>query len=290
MDITAIGPTRLIPPASLQAVICLLLWVLARSLEDLVGPDVDLVAGLRGLEALAEAEVGEAGPAESGNVIILWCKTVVDRYDMSLYQPESTSIKVVLRKMGGKAMKKGVSAFLVIAVIAVVIVGWVISTYNALVQQNEFIDGQWAQVENQLQRRYDLIPNLVNTVKGYAQHEEGVFTAIADARAKLNQAATPEERTVASNEVESALARLLVIVENYPELKADAQFTRLMDELSAAENRIAVERLRFNEQVKVYNTKVKQFPAVLIARIMGFGPRTYFEMAEGAAEAPKVEF
>ncbi len=187
-------------------------------------------------------------------------------------------------------MKKGVSVFLILVVIAVVIVGWVVSTYNGLVKQNELIDGQWAQVENQLQRRYDLIPNLVSTVKGYAQHEEEVFTAIADARAKLNQASTAEERVSATNEVESALARLLVIVENYPELKADAQFTRLMDELSGTENRIAVGRLRFNEQVKVYNTKVKQFPVVLIARMMGFGPRTYFEMAEGAAEAPHVEF
>ncbi len=187
-------------------------------------------------------------------------------------------------------MKKGISGFLVVVAVIVILGGWLVSTYNGLVKQNELIDGQWAQVENQLQRRHDLIPNLVSTVKGYAQHEEGVFTAIADARARLNQAATAEERTAASNEIESALARLLVIVENYPELKADAQFIRLMDELSGTETRIAVERLRFNEQVKVYNTKVKQFPAVLIARLMGFSPRTYFEMAEGAAEAPMVEF
>ena len=140
---------------------------------------------------------------------------------------------------------------------------WLASTYNGLVKQNELIDGQWAQVENQLQRRHDLIPNLVSTVKGYAKHEEDVFTAIADARAKLNQASTVEERVEARNEVESALARLLVIVENYPELKADTQFNKLMDELSGAENRISVERLRFNEQVKAYNTKVKQFPTAV---------------------------
>jgi LemA protein len=172
----------------------------------------------------------------------------------------------------------------------VVLGGWLASTYNGLVKQNELIDGQWAQVENQLQRRHDLIPNLVSTAKGYAKHEEEVFTSIANARAKLNQASTVEERVEASNEVESALARLLVIVENYPELKADAQFTRLMDELSGTENRISVERVRFNDQVKVYNTKVKQFPTVIIARIMGFGPRAYFEMNPAAAEAPKVEF
>lgn len=189
-----------------------------------------------------------------------------------------------------KLMKKGITGLVVVLVLVVLIGGWFVSTYNGLVRQTEAIDGQWAQVENQLQRRYDLIPNLVATVKGYAQHEEEVFTAIADARARLNQAVTPEDRAAASNEVESALARLLVIVENYPELKADAQFIRLMDELSGTETRIAVERLRFNEQVRLYNTKIRQFPAVLIARLMGFEPRTYFEMAEGAEEAPKVEF
>ncbi|MGI6163218.1 MAG: LemA family protein [Bacillota bacterium] len=187
-------------------------------------------------------------------------------------------------------MKKGISGFLVLLAVVVVLGGWLASTYNGLVKENELVDGQWAQVESKLQRRHDLIPNLVNTVKGYAQHEEGVFTAIADARARLNQASTVEERVEASNEIESALARLLVIVENYPELKADAQFTRLTDEISGSENRIDVERSRFNDQVKAYNMKVKQFPTVIIARIMGFGPRAYFEMNPAAAEAPKVEF
>lgn len=197
----------------------------------------------------------------------------------------------MVRIMGGKGkMKKGISGFLVLLAVVVVLVGWLASTYNGLVKENELVDGQWAQVESKLQRRHDLIPNLVNTVKGYAQHEEGVFTAIADARAKLNQASTVEERVEASNEIESALARLLVIVENYPELKADAQFTRLTDEISGSENRIDVERSRFNDQVKAYNMKVKQFPTVIIARIMGFGPRAYFEMNPAAAEAPKVEF
>ena len=191
---------------------------------------------------------------------------------------------------GGNGYEESTITLLVVLGLVVVIGAWLVSTYNGLVKQSEAIDGQWAQVENQLQRRHDLIPNLVATVKGYAQHEEEVFTAIADARARLNQAVTPEERTAASNEIESALARLLVIVENYPELKADAQFIRLMDELSGTETRIAVERLRFNEQVRVYNTRIKQFPAVVIARLMGFGPRTYFEMAEGAEEAPSVEF
>ena len=120
----------------------------------------------------------------------------------------------MVRIMGGKGkMKKGISGFLVLLAVVVVLGGWLASTYNGLVKENELVDGQWAQVESKLQRRHDLIPNLVNTVKGYAQHEEGVFTAIADARARLNQASTVEERVEASNEIESALARLLVIVE-----------------------------------------------------------------------------
>ncbi len=164
-------------------------------------------------------------------------------------------------------MKKGSAVWLVVVALVVVVAVWAVSTYNGLVKQEELIDSQWAQVENQLQRRYDLIPNLVNTVKGYATHEEEVFTAIADARARLNQAATVDEKVEASNELESGLARLLVIIENYPELKADTQFIRLMDELSGTENRISVERMRFNEQVKDYNTKIRQFPTVLVAKI-----------------------
>ncbi len=187
-------------------------------------------------------------------------------------------------------MKRQISGVWIAVAVIAILGFWIVSTYNGLVKQNEIIDGQWAQVENQLQRRHDLIPNLVNTVKGYVQHEEGVFTAIADARSKLSGAATVEERTAASNEIESGLARLLAIAENYPELKADGQFNRLMDELSGTETRIAVERLRFNEGVKEYNTRVKQVPTVLVAKLMGFGPRIYFEIAEEVAETPIVEF
>lgn len=187
-------------------------------------------------------------------------------------------------------MKKGYLVLLVIVGMLVLLAGWVGSTYNSLVRDNESVDGQWAQVENQLQRRNDLIPNLVATVKGYAQHEEDVFRAIADARAKLGQASTVDAKAQAAGELQSALSRLLVIVERYPELKADAQFQRLMDELAGTENRLAVERMRYNEIVRVYNAKVKQFPTVFIARMFGFGPRAYFEVAPGAEQVPKVDF
>lgn len=187
-------------------------------------------------------------------------------------------------------MKKSIRNGLIVLGVIVLLGIWGASSYNSLVRDSEAIDGQWAQVENQLQRRNDLIPNLEATVKGYIQHEEGVFTAIANARAKLNQAATVDEKAKAAGELESALARLLVIVERYPELKADTQFQRLMDELAGTENRLAVERMRFNELVKVFNTRVKQFPMVIFARLAGFTPRTYFEVAPGAEEVPKINF
>lgn len=164
------------------------------------------------------------------------------------------------------------------------------STYNRLVAMDEAVTGQWAQVENQLQRRYELIPNLVETVRGYAAHEEEIFTAVAEARTRLAGAATPEEQVAAANQVESALGRLLVIVENYPDLKADQQFRQLMDELAGTENRIAVERQRFNELVRDYNTVIRRMPMAVIARLMGFGPKEYFEAAPGAETAPQVEF
>jgi LemA protein len=162
--------------------------------------------------------------------------------------------------------------------------------YNSLVQQKEAIDAQWAQVENQLQRRNDLIPNLVEVTKGYAKHEEGIFTAVADARAKLIGAGTREQKIEASNEVSGALSRLLALSEAYPNLKADAQFARLSDELAGTENRIATERRRYNEEVKTYNTSIKQIPTVVFAGCMGFKPADYFEVPESAKAVPKVQF
>src|SRR5947209_12817177 len=134
-------------------------------------------------------------------------------------------------------------------------------SYNKFVGQEEAVKAQWAQVQNQLQRRNDLIPNLVETVKGYAQHEEGVYKDIADARSRLLAAKSPEETIQAANQQTTALGRLLAVVENYPQLKANEQFNRLMDELSGTENRLAVERMRYNQRVQEYNTARRQFPA-----------------------------
>src|SRR5215212_751751 len=163
-------------------------------------------------------------------------------------------------------------------------------SYNKFVGQEEAIKSQWAQVENQLQRRNDLIPNLVETVKGYAQHEEGVFKEIADARSRLLAAKSPEETIAAANQQTSALGRLLAVVENYPQLRANEQFNRLMDELSGTENRIAVERMRYNEAIQAYNTSRRQFPANLTAKMFSFKEYPFFEAPAEAKVAPKVSF
>src|SRR5262252_9084667 len=163
-------------------------------------------------------------------------------------------------------------------------------SYNKFVGQEEAIKSQWAQVENQLQRRNDLIPNLVETVKGYAQHEEGVFKDIAEARSRLLAAKTPEESIQAANQQTSALGRLLAVAENYPQLKANEQFNRLMDELSGTENRLAVERMRYNEKVQAYNSARRQFPANVTAKVFGFKEYPYFQVPPDAKQVPKVNF
>ena len=163
-------------------------------------------------------------------------------------------------------------------------------SYNTFVSQEQAIKAQWAQVENQLQRRNDLIPNLVESVKGYASHEEGVFKEIADARSKLLAAKSPEESIQAANQQSSALGRLLAVAENYPQLRANEQFNRLMDELSGTENRIAVERMRYNERVQAYETSRRQFPANLTARAFGFKEHPFFEAPAEAKQVPKVNF
>ena len=163
-------------------------------------------------------------------------------------------------------------------------------SYNRFVGQEEAVKAQWAQVQNQLQRRNDLIPNLVETVKGYASHEEGIFTEIAEARGRLLAAKSPAEQIEAANQQTSALGRLLAISENYPQLKANEQFNRLMDELAGTENRIAVERMRYNEKVQEYNTARRQFPGVVTAKVFRFQDYPLFEAPPEAKQVPKVNF
>jgi LemA protein len=163
-------------------------------------------------------------------------------------------------------------------------------SYNTFTTQEEAIKAQWAQVENQLQRRNDLIPNLVETVKGFAQQEKDVFQAVADARAKMAGATNPTEKIAAANAESSALARLLVVVEAYPQLKSNESFNNLMFELTGTENRLATERMRYNEKILAYNTQRRKFPSNVTAGIFGFKEYPYFEAPGEAKVAPKVDF
>jgi LemA protein len=163
-------------------------------------------------------------------------------------------------------------------------------SYNTFVSQEENVKAQWAQVQNQLQRRNDLIPNLVETTKGFAQHEEGVYKDIAEARSQLLNAKSPDETIAAANRQTSALGRLLAVVENYPQLKANEQFNRLMDELAGTENRLAVARQRYNEAVQQYNTARRQFPGNLTAKMFSFKDYPFFEAPAEAKQVPKVNF
>jgi LemA protein len=188
-------------------------------------------------------------------------------------------------------MKAGVLLVLgIVLVVVLFLVGAIAGSYNNLVRLNAEVDKSWGQVENQLQRRNDLIPNLVETVKGIAAQEQTVFKMIADARAQMAGARSPAETMEASRAMDSALGRLLVVVENYPQLKSSENFLRLQDELAGTENRIATERMRYNETVTEYNVKVKTFPTVFIAGMMGFKPRQLFEAVEGAETPPAVRF
>ena len=163
-------------------------------------------------------------------------------------------------------------------------------SYNRFVSQEEAIKAQWAQVQNQLQRRNDLIPNLVETVKGVAGQEQAVFGQIAESRAKLAGARTPEETINAANQQSAALARLLVIVENYPQLRSSESFNRLMDELAGTENRLAVERMRYNERVQEYNVARRQFPSNITATVFSFKEYPFFEAPPEARQLPRVNF
>ncbi len=178
----------------------------------------------------------------------------------------------------------------IIALIVAIPFFYVKATYNRLVQLDEAVNAAWAQVENQLQRRYDLIPNYVEVVKGYAAHEKDVLIKVTEARAKVARASSIPDKIKANNELSSALSRLMVIVERYPELKANTNFIRLQDELAGTENRIAVERRRFNELVRLYNTEIRSFPTNLIAGFFGFHKKDFFKTPKEKQAVPKIKF
>ncbi|MDO8569721.1 MAG: LemA family protein [bacterium] len=183
-------------------------------------------------------------------------------------------------------MKK--SVLIIIGVLAVIVI-WGFSSYNSLISLNEAVDAQWAKVETQYQRRFDLIPNLVNSVKGILTQEQKIFGDIAEARTRYSGATSPNDKAVAASQVESAFARLLVIMENYPQLQSSGNIRDLMTQLEGTENRISVERTRFNDMIRDYNISVKRFPKNILASLLGFGERAYFESVNGAETAPKVE-
>jgi LemA protein len=188
-------------------------------------------------------------------------------------------------------MKKALIVLGVIFSIIFIALASVISVYNGIVSKHETITAKWSQVENQLQRRNDLIPNLINTVKGYAAHEKTVFEEITNARSQWAKAGTLEEKVKAASDTDAALSRLLLVVENYPNLKANQTFLRLMDELSGTENRIAVERMRYNEAVKDYNIIVRTFPGNFISNMFGYKLATeYFKAQDKANAVPEVKF
>ena len=188
-------------------------------------------------------------------------------------------------------MSKGLIVIIVLILIALAVFGQYISVRNTLVTKNEAVKASWSQVDIVLQRRADLIPNLVETVKGIAKQEQTVFGDIAKARSQLLSAGTPSEKIAANQQLDGALGRLLAIAENYPQLKSNENFLRLQDELAGTENRIAVERKRYNDTLQDYNTYIQKFPANIFARWAGFKPNeAYFAAAEGSRQVPKVDF
>jgi LemA protein len=187
-------------------------------------------------------------------------------------------------------MKALAGILVTVAILALLVGAWGVSTYNGLVSSQETIRQQFGDVDVQLQRRVDLIPNLVNTVKGYAAHETKIFTEVAEARSRLLGAATPADKIAADQQLTGALGRLLAIAENYPALKANENFIRLQDELAGTENRIGVARQRYNDSVRTYNTRIRVFPGSLIAGRYGFSAQPYFEAEKKAQAGPTVTF
>lgn len=178
---------------------------------------------------------------------------------------------------------------IIIIIVLAVIALWMLSSYNSLISTRETYTAQWSQVENQYQRRFDLIPNLVNAVKGSMKQEQAIFGEIADARSRYSGATTQEQKVQAASQVESALSRLLVITENYPDLKSSTLVQDLLVQLEGTENRVSVERQKYNDMIKEYNLKVKRIPGIIFAKIFGFTEEPYFESSNGAEQAPKVD-
>ena len=189
-----------------------------------------------------------------------------------------------------KKMSAGKIIAIVIAVLAAILIFFGIDSYNGLVRLRETVSNQSANIDTQLKRRTDLIPNLLETVRGYAKHETEIMESIAESREKLAGASNMADKAQADNELTNALSRLLVVVENYPYLKANTNFTSLMDELAGTENRISVARKDYNDAVKEYNQKIKTFPTAIIANMFGFGEESYFQASESDKEVPKVSF
>ena len=187
-------------------------------------------------------------------------------------------------------MKKGILVLIVIVAIIGLIVFMGVGTYNRLVTKSEEVDNKFSDINVMLQRRADLIPNLVNTVKGFASHEQEIIDSVTNARAKLIGANTIEEKAGANDELTGALNRLLVVVENYPEIKSSANFTQLSDELAGTENRISTSRRDYNEAVKEFNADIKKFPTNMLAGMFGMEAKEYFEAKEGVDNVPSVEF
>jgi LemA protein len=238
----------------------------------------------------------------AGSVVASAGAAVVDLADLAADDPEAEAAPAGGDRLHGRAImvttrssdmtflvqtRRVAGAMTMVMILAIAGSG---CSYNTFTSQEESIKGQWAQVENQLQRRSDLIPNLVETTKGFAQQEKDVFGAVADARAKMAGATTPTQKIEAANMESSALARLLVVVENYPQLKSDATFARLMDSLEGTENRLATERMRYNEKVQAYNTLRRQFPSNITAKMFSFAEYPYWEVPADAKTAPKVNF
>ncbi|MDD1750491.1 MAG: LemA family protein [Methanothrix sp.] len=190
----------------------------------------------------------------------------------------------------GKGMKIALIVVGIIALLGFMVVSWGIGEYNKVIAMDENVKASWAQVENQLKRRYDLIPNLMETVKGYAKHEKEIFENIAEARTKYFQAKDIKEKVQASNQLEGVLSRLLMLKETYPQLKANESFLKLQDSLEGTENRIAVERKRYNESVQMLNTYRRTFMGKFIAALAGVSAAEYYNLPEGQAEAPKIKF